>query len=45
MLGRFWVSKRGNFAVATAIAMVPLMLGLAASIDLIGTSDDAAQLQ
>ncbi|TIV39303.1 MAG: pilus assembly protein, partial [Mesorhizobium sp.] len=45
MLGRFWVSKRGNFAVATAVAMVPLMLGLAASIDLIGTSDDAAQLQ
>ena len=45
MLGRFWVSKRGNFAVATAVAMVPVMLGLAASIDLIGTSDDAAQLQ
>ncbi|MDG4897889.1 pilus assembly protein [Mesorhizobium sp. WSM4976] len=45
MFGRFWVSKRGNFAVATAVAMVPLMLGLAASIDLIGTSDDAAQLQ
>lgn len=45
MFGQFWVSKRGNFAVATAVAMVPLMLGLAASIDLIGTSDDAAQLQ
>ena len=45
MLGRFWVSKRGNFAVATAVAMVPLMLGVAASVDLIGTSDDAAQLQ
>ncbi|RAZ86966.1 pilus assembly protein [Mesorhizobium hawassense] len=45
MFGRFWASKRGNFAVATAVAMVPLMLGVAASIDLTGTSDDAAQLQ
>lgn len=45
MFGRFWASRRGNFAVATAVAMVPLMLGLAGSIDLIGTSDDAAQLQ
>jgi len=45
MFGRFWASRRGNFAIATAVAMVPLMLGLAASIDLTGTSDDAAQLQ
>ena len=45
MFGRFWASRRGNFAVATAVAMVPLMLGLAASVDLTGTSDDAAQLQ
>ncbi|MBZ9986642.1 pilus assembly protein [Mesorhizobium sp. BH1-1-5] len=45
MFGRFWASRRGNFAVATAVAMVPVMLGLAGSIDLIGTSDDAAQLQ
>ena len=45
MFERFWASRRGNFTVATAVAMVPLMLGLAASIDLIGTSDDAAQLQ
>ena len=45
MFARFWTSRRGNFAVATAVAVVPLMLGLAASINLIGTSDDAAQLQ
>ncbi|TPL49864.1 TadE/TadG family type IV pilus assembly protein [Mesorhizobium sp. B2-4-6] len=45
MFARFWASRRGNFAVATAVAMVPLMLALAGSIDLIGTSDDAAQLQ
>ncbi|TGV70328.1 pilus assembly protein, partial [Mesorhizobium sp. M00.F.Ca.ET.149.01.1.1] len=45
MFRRFWASRRGNFAVATAVAMVPLMLGVAASIDLTGTSDDAAQLQ
>ncbi|MDX8527474.1 pilus assembly protein [Mesorhizobium sp. MSK_1335] len=45
MFARFWASRRGNFAIATAVAMVPVMLGLAASIDLIGTSDDAAQLQ
>ncbi|TGP57424.1 pilus assembly protein [bacterium M00.F.Ca.ET.230.01.1.1] len=45
MFRRFWASRRGNFAIATAVAMVPLMLGVAASIDLTGTSDDAAQLQ
>ncbi|TPI19814.1 TadE/TadG family type IV pilus assembly protein [Mesorhizobium sp. B4-1-1] len=45
MFARFWASRRGNFAVATAVAMVPLMLALAGSVDLIGTSDDAAQLQ
>ncbi|AZO30986.1 TadE/TadG family type IV pilus assembly protein [Mesorhizobium sp. M1B.F.Ca.ET.045.04.1.1] len=45
MIGQFWASKRGNFALATAIAMVPLMLVLAGVVDLVGTSDDAAQLQ
>ncbi|TPI37345.1 pilus assembly protein [Mesorhizobium sp. B3-1-6] len=45
MFARFWASRRGNFAVATAVAMVPLMLALVGSINLIGTSDDAAQLQ
>ncbi|TPO12040.1 TadE/TadG family type IV pilus assembly protein [Mesorhizobium sp. B1-1-5] len=45
MLRRFLASRRGNFAIAAAVAMVPLMLGVAASVDLIGTSDDAAQLQ
>jgi len=45
MFAGFWASRRGNFAVATAVAMVPLMLALAGSINLIGTSDDAAQLQ
>ena len=41
----FWLSEHGNFAVATAIAMLPVMIGVAGAIDLVGTSDDAAQLQ
>ncbi|CAN7687369.1 TadE/TadG family type IV pilus assembly protein [Mesorhizobium sp. LjNodule214] len=41
----FWLSERGNFAIATAIAMLPVMIGVASAIDLVGTSDDAAQLQ
>ncbi|WP_192177384.1 TadE/TadG family type IV pilus assembly protein [Mesorhizobium amorphae] len=41
----FWISERGNFAVATAVAILPLMIGVAGAIDLVGTSDDAAQLQ
>lgn len=45
MIRLFWTSKRGNFAVATAIAVVPLMLAVAGAMDLVGTSDDAAQLQ
>ncbi|RUW77945.1 pilus assembly protein TadG-related protein, partial [Mesorhizobium sp. M1E.F.Ca.ET.063.01.1.1] len=45
MIRQFWASTRGNFAVATAIAMVPLMLAVAGAVDLVGTSDDAAQLQ
>ncbi|MDX8502765.1 pilus assembly protein [Mesorhizobium sp. VK4C] len=45
MIGQFWASKRGNFALATAIAMVPLMLVVAGAVDLVGTSNDAAQLQ
>ncbi|MDX8483216.1 pilus assembly protein TadG-related protein [Mesorhizobium sp. VK24D] len=45
MIRQFWASKAGNFGLATAIAMVPLMLAVAGAIDLVGTSDDAAQLQ
>ncbi|RWJ98101.1 MAG: pilus assembly protein [Mesorhizobium sp.] len=45
MIGRFWASKGGNFALATALAMVPLMLVVAGGVDLVGTSNDAAQLQ
>ncbi|TIO63426.1 MAG: pilus assembly protein, partial [Mesorhizobium sp.] len=45
MIRRFWASTRGNFALATAIAMVPLMLVVAGAVDVAGTSDDAAQLQ
>lgn len=44
-LKRFRASERGNFAMATAMAMLPIMLGVAGTIDLVGTSDDAAQLQ
>lgn len=45
MIGRFWASRRGNFAITTAIAMVPLVLAVAGAADLVGTTDDAAQLQ
>lgn len=45
VLKGFWSSERGNFAMATAIAMLPIMLVVAGTIDLTGTSDDAAQLQ
>ncbi|KUM27716.1 hypothetical protein AU467_15050 [Mesorhizobium loti] len=45
MIGQFWASKSGNFALATAIAMVPLMLVVAGAVNVVGTSDDAAQLQ
>ncbi|AZO08734.1 pilus assembly protein [Mesorhizobium sp. M3A.F.Ca.ET.080.04.2.1] len=45
MLAQFWASKGGNFAVATAVAAVPLMLAVAGAVNLVGTSDDAAQLQ
>jgi len=41
----FWSSERGNFAVVTAIAMLPIMIGMAGAIDLVGTNHDAAQLQ
>ncbi|RWD60344.1 MAG: pilus assembly protein [Mesorhizobium sp.] len=45
MIRQFWTSKRGHFALATAIAMVPLMLVVAGAVNVVGTSDDAAQLQ
>ncbi|MEI9427151.1 TadE/TadG family type IV pilus assembly protein [Mesorhizobium sp. Cs1299R1N3] len=41
----FWSSERGNFAMAIAIAMLPIMAVVAGTLDLTGTSDDAAQLQ
>ncbi|MES0198190.1 TadE/TadG family type IV pilus assembly protein [Mesorhizobium sp. M0011] len=41
----FWSSERGNFAITTAIGMLPIMIGLAGAVDLIGTSHDASQLQ
>ncbi|TIP00019.1 MAG: pilus assembly protein, partial [Mesorhizobium sp.] len=42
---RFCRDRRGNYALMTAIAMVPLMLVVAGAVDVAGTSDDAAQLQ
>lgn len=45
MILRFARDRRGNFAFATAIAMLPIMLSVAGIMDLVGTSDDAAQLQ
>ncbi|RUZ58873.1 TadE/TadG family type IV pilus assembly protein, partial [Mesorhizobium sp. M7A.F.Ca.US.007.01.1.1] len=44
-LKAFWSSERGNFAITTAFAMLPIMIGLAGAVDLIGTSHDASQLQ
>ncbi|MEW6633297.1 MAG: pilus assembly protein [Pseudomonadota bacterium] len=45
MIGRFWTSTKGNFAISLAVAVVPLVLAVAGAVDLVGTSDDAAQLQ
>ncbi|KRB27615.1 hypothetical protein ASD99_26495 [Mesorhizobium sp. Root695] len=41
----FWSSERGNLAMTTSIAMLPMIIGVAGAIDLFGTSHDAAQLQ
>lgn len=45
MLKRLWASERGNFALPFAIAMVPMMIGVAGAIDFVGTSNDAEKLQ
>ncbi|RWO94188.1 MAG: pilus assembly protein, partial [Mesorhizobium sp.] len=45
MILGFARDRRGNFALATAMAMLPMMLGVAGVMDLVGTSEDAAQLQ
>jgi Flp pilus assembly protein TadG len=45
MLKRFSACERGNYAVLTAITMVPLMAAVAGVVDFTGTSNDAAKLQ
>ena len=45
MLSRFWKSEDGNYAVIFAIAILPIMAGVAGVVDYVGTSNDAAQLQ
>jgi hypothetical protein len=45
MLKRFLTCERGNYAILTAITMVPLMAAIAGVVDYTGTSDDASKLQ
>jgi Flp pilus assembly protein TadG len=45
MLRKFCKSERGNYAVITAIAMVPIMTGVAGVVDLATTSNEASNLQ
>jgi len=45
MLKRFFACERGNYALITAITMVPLMAAVAGVVDFTGTRNDAAKLQ
>ncbi|RUM95342.1 pilus assembly protein [Pseudaminobacter arsenicus] len=45
MLRKFWRSEQGNYAAITAIAMVPIMTGVAGVVDFASTSNQAANLQ
>lgn len=45
MFRRFWRSKRGNFAVITAIASLPLLAGVAGVVDYTFARNKASQLQ
>lgn len=42
---KFFSSERGNFAVITAIAMVPIMVGVAGAIDFVSINNKAEKLQ
>jgi hypothetical protein len=45
MFRRFWKSERGNFAVLTGIAMVPLLAAVAGAVDYTMALNKANQLQ
>jgi hypothetical protein len=45
MVPRFWNSEDGNYAAIFAIAILPIMAGVAGVVDYAGTSNDAASLQ
>ena len=45
MLRKFWQSEHGNYAVITAIAMVPIMTGVAGVVDFASTTNQAENLQ
>ncbi|MFU0505764.1 TadE/TadG family type IV pilus assembly protein [Pseudaminobacter sp. NGMCC 1.201702] len=45
VLRRFWNSRQGNFAALTAIAIVPIMVGVAGVVDFASTSNQATKLQ
>lgn len=45
MFKRFLACERGNYALITAITMVPLMAAVAGVVDFTGTRNDAAKLQ
>lgn len=45
MLLRFWKSEGGNYAAIFAIAMLPIMSGVAGVVDYVDTSTGASKLQ
>lgn len=45
MFKKFWRSEQGNYAVATAIAMVPLMAGVGGAVDFAVATREGANLQ
>ncbi|WP_245451091.1 TadE/TadG family type IV pilus assembly protein [Borborobacter arsenicus] len=45
MLRKFWRCEQGNYTIITAIALVPIMTGIAGVVDFVSTSNQASNLQ
>ena len=45
MLHRFWTSEQGNYAAISALAMMPLMAGVAGVVDYSSITNQASNLQ
>src|SRR5215211_6212936 len=45
MFAQFWKSEEGNYAAIFAIAILPVMAGVAGVVDYSGTSNDVSKLQ